>query len=103
SWKDQLAMFYGNWMHEGQFHDPIMRDIEAFFINSQKTVTGKVFVQLLPYRFVVVGIESHHDLMSSKYGTYGEMNEGYTGDDVKGCTEIFGKQVSIWHKVNEGI
>jgi argininosuccinate synthase len=102
SWKDQLAMFYGNWMHEGQFHDPIMRDIEAFFINSQKTVTGKVFVQLLPYRFVVVGIESDHDLMSSKYGTYGEMNEGYTGDDVKGFSKIFGNQVSIWHKVNEG-
>jgi argininosuccinate synthase len=103
SWKDQLAMFYGNWMHEGQFHDPIMRDIEAFFINSQKTVTGKVFVQLLPYRFVVVGIESDHDLMSSKYGTYGEMNEGYTGDDVKGFSKIFGNQVSIWHKVNEGL
>ncbi|ADY53723.1 MULTISPECIES: argininosuccinate synthase [Pseudopedobacter] len=101
SWKDQLAMFYGNWMHEGQFHDPVMRDIEAFFINSQKTVSGKVYVQLYPYRFVVEGIESDHDLMSSKYGTYGEMNEGYTGDDVKGFSKIFGNQVSIWHKVNE--
>ena len=101
SWKDQLAMFYGNWMHEGQFHDPIMRDIEAFFTNAQQTVSGKVYIQLLPYRFVVVGIESDHDLMSSKYGTYGEMNEGYTGDDVKGFSKIFGNQVSIWHKVNE--
>ncbi len=103
SWKDQLAMFYGNWMHEGQFHDPVMRDIEAFLANTQKTVTGKVFVQLLPYRFVIIGIESDHDLMSSKYGTYGEMNEGYTGEDVKGFSKIFGNQVSIWHKVNEGI
>ncbi|RRN77249.1 argininosuccinate synthase [Pseudoxanthomonas sp. SGD-10] len=103
SWKDQLAMFYGNWMHEGQFHDPIMRDIEAFFTNTQKTVTGKVYVQLLPYRFVIIGIESDHDLMSSKYGTYGEMNEGYTGEDVKGFSKIFGNQVSIWHKVNENL
>jgi argininosuccinate synthase len=100
SWKDQLSMFYGNWMHEGQFHDPIMRDIEAFLQNTQKTVNGKVFIQLLPYRFVVIGIESENDLMSSKFGSYGEMNEGYTGDDVKGFSKIFGNQVSIWHKVN---
>ncbi|MGV3707028.1 MAG: argininosuccinate synthase [Arcticibacter sp.] len=103
SWKDQLAMFYGNWMHEGQFHDPIMRDIEAFMTSAQKTVNGKVFIQLLPYRFVVIGIESENDLMSSKFGSYGEMNEGYTGEDVKGFSKIFGNQVSIWHKVNEGI
>jgi len=103
SWKDQLAMFYGNWMHEGQFHDPIMRDIEAFMTSAQKTVNGKVFVQLLPYRFLVIGIESENDLMSSKFGSYGEMNEGYTGEDVKGFSKIFGNQVSIWHKVNEGI
>jgi argininosuccinate synthase len=103
SWKDQLSLFYGNWMHEGQFHDPIMRDIEAFLQSTQKTVSGKVFVQLLPYRFVILGIESEHDLMSSKFGSYGEMNEGYTGDDVKGFSKIFGNQVSIWHKVNEGL
>ncbi|WP_069660552.1 argininosuccinate synthase [Arcticibacter eurypsychrophilus] len=100
SWKDQLSMFYGNWMHEGQFHDPVMRDIEAYLSNSQKTVNGKVFIQLFPYRFVVLGIESDNDLMSSKFGSYGEMNEGYTGDDVKGFSKIFGNQVSIWHKVN---
>lgn len=103
SWKDQLAMFYGNWMHEGQFHDPIMRDIESFMASAQKTVNGKVFLQLLPYRFLVIGIESENDLMSSKFGSYGEMNEGYTGEDVKGFSKIFGNQVSIWHKVNEGI
>lgn len=100
SWKDQLAMFYGNWMHEGQFHDPIMRNIEAFLSDTQKTVTGKVFVQLMPYRFQVIGIESKHDLMASKFGSYGEMNEGYTGDDVKGFSKIFGNQVKIYHNVN---
>jgi argininosuccinate synthase len=101
SWKDQLAQFYGNWMHEGQILDPIMRDIEAFLTNSQKMVTGKVFVCLMPYRFVVTGIVSDHDLMSSKFGSYGEMNNTWTGEDVRGFTKIFGNQTSIFHLVNE--
>jgi len=101
SWKDQLASFYGNWMHEGQFHDPVMRDIEAFLQSSQETVNGKVFVELHPYRFQIIGIESAHDLMSSKFGSYGEMNNAWTGEDVKGFSKIFGNQVMIWHKVNK--
>jgi len=101
SWKDQLAAFYGNWMHEGQMHDPVMRDIEAFLQSTQQTVSGKVFVELNPYRFTVIGIESPHDLMSNKFGSYGEMNNTWTGEDVKGFSKIFGNQVSIWHKVNE--
>ncbi|HEY0670388.1 MAG TPA: argininosuccinate synthase domain-containing protein [Sphingobacteriaceae bacterium] len=100
SWKDQLSSFYGNWLHEGQFHDPIMRNIEAFLTDTQKTVSGKVFIQLHPYRFQVIGIESKHDLMSSKFGSYGEMNLSWTGDDVKGFSKIFGNQVMIYHKVN---
>jgi len=100
NWKDQLALFYGNWLHEGQIMDPVMRDIEAFFINSQQTVTGDVFVQLQPYHFQIIGIESAFDLMSAKFGKYGEMNTGYTGDDVRGFSKIFGNQVSIYHKVN---
>lgn len=102
SWKDQISGFYGNYMHEGQMHDPVMRDIEAFLSSSQETVTGQVTVELHPYRFIVVGIESAHDLMSTKFGSYGEMNEGYTGDDVKGFAKIFGNQALIWHKVNSG-
>ena len=100
NWKDQLALFYGNWLHEGQILDPVMRDIEAFFTSSQQTVTGDVFVQLQPYHFQVIGIESEFDLMSAKFGKYGEMNTGYTGDDVRGFSKIFGNQVSIFHKVN---
>jgi len=103
SWKDQLSSFYGNWLHEGQFHDPVMRDIEAFLQSTQKTVTGKVFVQLNPYRFQVIGIESKHDLMSSKFGSYGEMNNSWTGEDVKGFSKIFGNQVMIYHKVNNDL
>ena len=72
NWKDQLAQFYGNWLHEGQIMDPVMRDIEAFLENAQENVTGTVFVQLHPYRFTVIGIESAFDLMSSKFGKYGE-------------------------------
>ena len=98
-WKDTLAQFYGNWMHEGQILDPVMRDIEAFLENSQQNVTGDVFVQLMPYRFQVIGIESKYDLMSSKFGKYGEMNTGFTGDDVRGFSKIFGNQTSIWNTV----
>src|SRR5215204_7456501 len=101
NWKDQLAQFYGNWLHEGQILDPVMRDIEAFFENSQENVTGDVFVQLLPYRFQVIGIESKYDLMSSKFGKYGEMNTGWSGEDVRGFSKIFGNQTSIYRQVNE--
>ena len=100
-WKDTLAQFYGNWMHEGQILDPVMRDIEAFLENSQQNVTGDVFVQLMPYRFQIIGIESKYDLMSSKFGKYGEMNTGFTGDDVRGFSKIFGNQTSIWKAVNK--
>jgi argininosuccinate synthase len=101
NWKDQLALFYGNWLHEGQVLDPVMRDIEAFLENSQQNVSGKVFVELNPYRFQVTGVESEHDLMSSKFGKYGEMNNGWTGEDVKGFTKIFGNQTAIYHAVND--
>ena len=100
SWKDQLSQFYGNWLHEGQYLDPVMRDMEAFLSSSQKNVTGKVHLELHPHRFVVLGIESPFDLMSSKFGKYGEMNLGWTGDDVKGFTKIFGNQAAIYHQVN---
>lgn len=101
NWKDQLAMFYGNWLHEGQILDPVMRDIEAFLTNTQKNVTGDVFVQLMPYRFQIIGIESSFDLMSDKFGKYGEMNTGFTGQDVRGFSKIFGNQTGIWHLVKE--
>lgn len=99
NWKDQLAQFYGNWLHEGQIMDPVMRDIEAFLTQSQEHVTGEVFIQLMPYRFAVIGIESSFDLMSSKFGKYGEMNSGWTGDDVRGFSKIFGNQTAIYHNI----
>lgn len=100
-WKEQLSGWYGNWLHEGQMLDPTMRDIEAFLTNTQKTVSGEVYITLHPYRYELKGIESPFDLMSAKFGSYGEMNNGWSGEDVKGFTKIFGNQTSIYHQVTK--
>jgi argininosuccinate synthase len=99
-WKNQLAEFYGNHLHEGHYLDPVMRNLEAFLESTQEFVSGTVKVILHPYRFQLVGIESKHDLMASKFGSYGEMNKGYTAEDVKGFTRILGNQTAIFHQVN---
>jgi argininosuccinate synthase len=101
SWKDTIANFYGNWLHEGQILDPVMRDMEAYLQSAQQNVTGDVFVQLQPYRFQIIGIESKYDLMSSKFGKYGEMNSGWTGQDVRGFSKIFGNQTAMYHLVKQ--
>ncbi|CAN5724380.1 argininosuccinate synthase [soil metagenome] len=101
SWKDTIANFYGNWLHEGQIMDPVMRDMEAYLQSSQQNVTGDVFVLLQPYRFQVIGIESKYDLMSSKFGKYGEMNTGWSGEDVRGFSKIFGNQTSMYFQVKK--
>lgn len=93
-WKHQLADWYGSMLHEAQYLDPVMRNIEAFLDTSQENVTGDVFVRLHPYRFELLGIKSQFDLMQSKGGQYGEINEGWTGDDVKGFTRILGNSIN---------
>src|SRR5215203_825502 len=102
-YKDQLSQFYGTWLHEGQILDPVMRDIEAFFISTQQQVTGDVYVQLNPYHFQIAGIESPYDLMNNKFGKYGEMNTGWSGEDVRGFSKIFGNQTSIYFKVKDEV
>ncbi|MEQ9285973.1 MAG: argininosuccinate synthase [Cyclobacteriaceae bacterium] len=99
-WKEQLANWYGMLLHEGQYMDPVMRNIEKFLTDTQENVTGKVTVELSPYNFNIVGITSDHDLMNSKFGDYGEMNNAWTGDDVKGFTKILANQTKIYHAVN---
>lgn len=99
-WKNQMAEFYGNHIHEGHYLDPVMRNMEAFLSSTQTYVSGDVRVLLQPYRFTLLGIISDHDLMSAKFGSYGEMNKGYTGEDVKGFTRILGNQTAIFHQVN---
>lgn len=100
-WKDQISQFYGNWLHEGQILDPVMRDIEAYLESSQRNVTGEVFITLMPYRFQVTGIHSDYDLMNNRFGKYGEVNSGWTGEDVRGFSKIFGNQTMIYHLVKE--
>ncbi len=100
-WKEQLANWYGMLVHEGQFLDPVMRNIEAFLEDSQQNVTGNVTVDLAPYRFQVAGISSPFDLMQNKMAQYGEMNEGWTGQDVKGFTKILANQAKLFQMTNQ--
>jgi argininosuccinate synthase len=98
--KEQLANFYGMQLHEGQYLDPAMRDIEAFMESSQERVSGKVFVELHPYRFELLGIESPFDLMQAKFGSYGEINKGWTADDAKGFIKMTANSTKIYQHLN---
>ncbi|MEI6678687.1 MAG: argininosuccinate synthase domain-containing protein [Mariniphaga sp.] len=100
-WKEQLGNWYGMFLHEAMYLEPVMRDIEKFLENSQENVTGKVIITLRPYHFQLVGIESEHDLMNSEFGQYGEMNKGWSADDAKGFTKILANQLKIYHSVNK--
>ncbi len=100
-WKEQLSNWYGMFLHEAQYLEPVMRDMEKFLESSQENVTGKVIIKLLPYTFQLVGIESEHDLMSSNFGQYGEMNKGWTAEDAKGYTKILSNQLKIFFSVNK--
>jgi len=99
--KEYLSSFYGMHLHEGQYLDPVMRDIEAFLQNSQEMVSGDVIVTLKPYHFSLDGIVSKHDLMSSAFSTYGEENKAWTADDAKGFIKILGNQNKIYQQVNK--
>lgn len=95
--KDSLSNWYGTLLHEAQYLDPVMRDVEAFLESSQNHVTGKVKVQLNPYHFSLIGIESPYDMMQSKVATYGEENEAWDSRDARGFIKIFGNQLKIVH------
>ena len=99
-WKDQIAGWYGQQMHEAMYLDPVLRDMEAMMDNMEKTVTGEVEVALMPYHFAVLGCSSAHDLMSSKFGSYGEINRSYTGADVVGFTKVLANPLKIYYSVN---
>lgn len=101
-WKEQLANWYGMFLHESQYLEPSMRDIEKFLESTQRNVSGKVIVKLKPYRFEIVGIESDHDLMSDVFGEYGEMNKAWTATDVEGFTTILSTPMKIYNAVNNG-
>ena len=98
--KEQLANFYGMQLHEGQYLDPAMRDIEAFMESSQTRVTGTVFVKLWPYRFELLGINSPFDLMKVDFGSYGEMNKSWTADEAKGFIKLTSNATKIYQHLN---
>ncbi|MDP5140652.1 MAG: argininosuccinate synthase, partial [Spirosomaceae bacterium] len=100
-WKQNLAEWYGMHLHEGQFNEPVLRDMEQFIESTQAHVTGDVRVQLAPKTFNVLGIKSDYDLMSPVFGSYGEMNNAWSGDDVRGFSKIASNQVMIYEKVKE--
>lgn len=96
-WKEQIANFYGQLMHEAQYLDPTMRDMEAFMESTQKSVCGSVEVLLRPYNFFVLGCKSQYDMMSSKFGEYGEINKSYTAADVVGFTKVLANPLKIYY------
>ena len=102
-WKEQLGNWYGMFLHEAMYSEPVMRDIERFLENSQRNVSGKVKIQLRPYHFDLIGIESVHDLMNSGFAEYGEMNNAWTSDDVKGFTKMIAMPLKIYNAVNHDL
>ena len=97
--KEQMGSFYGMLLHEGQYLDEVMRNLEAFFEDSQRNVSGRVFVKLHPYRFELEGIESENDLMDASFGSYGELNRGWSATDAKGFIKILSNSGRIASKI----
>lgn len=100
-WKDQLSNWYGQLMHEAQYLEPVMRNIETFLDDTQKFVSGEVEVELRPYHFAVLGCSSEYDLMNSKFGEYGESNKSFTGDDVVGFTKVTANPLKIYYTIHD--
>ena len=100
-WKEQLANWYGMFIHESQYFEPVMRNIESFLQETQKNVNGDVNIMLYPYRFVVLGIKSPNDLMNPEFASYGEINNSWSADDVKGFIKIMANPVKIYQSVNK--
>ena len=100
-WKDQLGNWYGMFLHEAQYLEPVMRDIEQFLQSSQQNVSGDVIIRLRPLSYTLVGVESPYDLMKTDFGEYGEINKAWSADDVKGFTKILGNQMKIFYNVQK--
>ncbi|MBC6606631.1 argininosuccinate synthase [Hymenobacter sp. BT188] len=98
--KDYIANWYGTLLHEAQYLDPVMRDMEAFLESSQARVSGTVFIKLKPYQFELQGIDSKYDMMRSKVATYGEENDAWDARDAQGFIKIFSNQLKIHSSFN---
>lgn len=105
-WKDQVANWYGMFLHESQYLEPVMRDIEAMLEESQRNVNGTAILELRPYCFSTVGVDSKDDLVKNKLGEYGEMQKGWTADDAKGFIKVMSTPLRAYyaaHKDEENI
>ena len=100
-WKDQIGTWYGMFMHESEYLEPVMRDMERFLESSQENVSGTVEITLRPLSYTLVGVESPYDLMKTDFGEYGEINKAWTADDIKGFTKILGNQMKIYYNVQK--
>jgi argininosuccinate synthase len=96
-WKDQVANWYGMFLHESQYLEPVMRDIEAMLESSQRNVNGEVTLELRPLSFSTVGVDSPDDLVKSKFGEYGEMNKGWTSEDAKGFIKVTSTPLRVYY------
>ena len=96
-WKDQVANWYGMFLHESQYLEPVMRDIEAMLESSQRNVNGTVIVELRPLSMFMVGVDSTDDLVKTKFGEYGEMQKGWTADDAKGFIKVLSTPLRVYY------
>ena len=99
-WKDQVSQWYGMFLHESQFLEPVMPDIEAMLTSSQRNVNGTAILKLRPYGFETVGIDSPDDLQKSKLGEYGEMQHGWTATDAKGFIKILSTPLRMYYGIH---
>ena len=96
-WKDQVANWYGMFLHESQYLEPVMRDIEAMLQESQRNVNGTAILELRPLSFSTVGVESKDDLVKTKFGEYGEMQKGWTAEDAKGFIKVTSTPLRVYY------
>ena len=96
-WKDQVGNWYGMFLHESQYLEPVMPDIEAMLTSSQRNVNGTAILKLRPYSFQTVGVDSPDDLTKSKLGEYGEMQHGWTAEDAKGFIKVSSTPLRVYY------
>ena len=100
-WKDQVANWYGMFLHESQYLEPVMPDMEAMLLSSQRNVTGTAILKLRPYGFETVGIDSDNDLTKSKLGEYGETQTGWTADEAKGFIKVSSTPLRVYYGIHK--
>ena len=100
-WKDQVSNWYGMFLHESQYLEPVMPDMEAMLVSSQRNVNGEVTLELRPYGFQTVGVDSPDDLVKNKFGEYGETQKGWTSDEAKGFIKVTSTPLRAYYSLHD--